>query len=200
MVVATDGRPIAVQQRMSLAEYLEYDDGTDRWYELEDGFLVDMSGENPLNPCIAMMLVFLFHNLGITQTLLAIGHQIEVKSSYVTCRQPDLIVHTIESRTAILSGDKVLRLGSPPPLLVVEVASSTLTNSTSRKRDYEHKPREYAERGIPEMWIVDPDRNWVMVGTLIDDAYQFQTFKDDTPIVSPTFPELTLTAATVLAG
>lgn len=200
MIVATNGKPIAVQQRMSLAEYLEYDDGTDRWYELEDGFLVDMSGENPLNPCIAMMLVFLFHNLGITQTLLAIGHQIEVKSSYVTCRQPDLIVHTIESRTAILSGDKVLRLGSPPPLLVVEVASSTLTNSTSRKRDYEHKPHEYAERGIPEMWIVDPDRDWVMVGTLIDGAYQFQTFKDDTAIVSPTFPELTLTAATVLAG
>ena len=200
MVVATDGRAIAVQQRMSLAEYLEYDDGTDRWYELEDGFLVDMSGENPLNPCIAMMLVFLFHNLGITQTLLAIGHQIEVKSSYVTCRQPDLIVHTIESRTAILSGDKVLRLGSPPPLLVVEVASSTLTNSTSRKRDYEHKPREYAERGIPEMWIVDPDRDWIMVGTLIDGAYQFQTFKDDMAIVSPTFPELILTAAIVLAG
>ena len=200
MVVATDGKPIVVQQRMSLAEYLDYDDGTDRWYELEDGFLVDMSGENPLNPCIAMMLVFLFHDLGITQTLLAIGHQIEVKSSDVTCRQPDLIVHTIESRTAILSGDKVLRLGSPPPLLVVEVASSTLTNSTSRKRDYEHKPREYAERGIPEMWIVDPDRDWVMVGTLIDGAYQFQTFKDDAAIVSPTFPELILTAAIVLAG
>ena len=200
MVVATDGKPIAVQQRMSLAEYLDYDDGTDRWYELEDGFLVDMSGENPLNPCIAMMLVFLFHNLGITQTLLAIGHQIEVKSSYVTCRQPDLIVHTIESRTAILSGDKVLHLDSPPPLLVVEVASSTLTNSTSRKRDYEHKPREYAERGIPEMWIVDPDHDWVMVGTLIDGTYQFQTFKDDTSIVSPTFPELILTAAIVLAG
>ena len=200
MIVATNGKPIAVQQRMSLAEYLEHDDGTDRWYELEDGFLVDMSGENPLNPCIAMMLVFLFYNLGITQTLLAIGHQIEVKSSYVTCRQPDLIVHTIESRTAILSGDKVLRLGSPPPLLVVEVASSTLTNSTSRKRDYEHKPREYAERGIPEMWIVDPDRDWVMVGTLVDGAYQFQTFKDDAPIVSPTFPELTLTAVSVLAG
>ena len=53
---------------------------------------------------------------------------------------------------------------------------------------------------FPEMWIVDPDRDWVMVGTLIDGAYQFQTFKDDTAIVSPTFPELTLTAATVLAG
>ena len=200
MTVATDGRTIAVQRRMSLAEYLDYDDGTDRWYELEDGFLIDMSGENPLNPCIAMMLVFLFHDLGIAQTLLAIGHQVEVQSTYATCRQPDLMVHTIESRTVILSGEKVLRLGSPPPLLVVEVASSTLTDSKSRKRDYEHKPREYADRGIPELWIVDPDRAWVQVGTLADGAYQFQTFTGEASIVSPTFPELNVTAAIVLAG
>ena len=200
MTVATDGRTIAVQRRMSLAEYLDYDDGTDRWYELEDGFLIDMSGENPLNPCIVMMLVFLFHDLGIAQTLLAIGHQVEVRSTYATCRQPDLMVHTIESRTVILSGEKVLRLGSPPPLLVVEVASSTLTDSKSRKRDYEHKPREYADRGIPEMWIVDPDRAWVQVGTLINGAYQFQTFEGEASIVSPTFPELNVTAAIVLAG
>jgi Uma2 family endonuclease len=200
MTVATDGRPIAVERRMSLAEYLDYDDGTDRRYELEDGLLIDMSGENPLNPCIAAMLLFLFSDLGIARILLTIGHQIEVRSSYATCRQPDLIVHTIESRTAILSGDKVLRLGSPVPLLVVEVASSTLTDSKSRKRDYEHKPREYADRGISEMWIIDPDRLWVQVGTLTDGAYQFQIFKGDEPIVSPTFPELTLTAAIVLAG
>ena len=200
MTMATDGRPTTVQQRMTLEEYLEYDDGTDTRYELEDGVLVDMSGENPLNPCIAVMLLFLFSRLGIAEQLLAIGHQIEVRSSYATCRQPDLMVHTIESRTAILSGDKVLRLGSPPPLLVVEVASSTLTNSTSRKRDYEHKPREYADRGIPEMWIVDPDRAWVQVGTLVDGVYQFQTFEGEEAIVSPTFPELNLTAAIVLAS
>ena len=200
MTVATDGRPSALSQRMTLAEYLDYDDGTDRRYELEDGLLIDMSGENPLNPCIAVMLLFIFHRLGIAEQFLAIGHQIEVRSSYATCRQPDLMVHTIESRTAILSGDKVLRLGSIPPLLVVEVASSTLTDSKSRKRDYEHKPREYADRGISEMWIVDPDRAWVQVGTLTDGAYQFQTFTGEETIVSPTFPELKLTAAIVLAG
>lgn len=200
MTIATELGLPNVQQRMTLAEYLNYDDGTDRRYELEDGFLIDMSGENPLNPCIAMVLVFLFHDLGIARTLLAIGHQIEVRSSYATCRQPDLIVHTFESRTAILSGDIVLRLGSPPPLLVVEVASSTLTDSKSRKRDYEKKSREYADFGIPEYWIVDPDRAWVQIGTLTNGAYQFQTFKGEESIVSPTFPELNLTATIVLAG
>ena len=200
MTVATDGRTIAVQRRMSLAEYLEYDDGTDRWYELEDGLLIDMSGENPLNSRIAVMLLFLFHDLGIARQLLSIGHQVEVRSSYATCRQPDFMIHTVESDAALRGDDKVLYLGLPSPLLVVEVASSTLTNSTSRKRDYEQKPREYADRGIPEMWIVDPDRAWVQVGTLVDGVYQFQTFEGEAAIVSSTFPELNLTAAIVLAS
>ena len=200
MTMATDGRLTTVQQRMTLEEYLDYDDGTDTRYELEDGVLVDMSGENPLNPCIAVMLLFLFSRLGIAEQLLAIGHQVEVKSTHATCRQPDLIVHTPESYAAILSGVRVLNLGTPAPLLVVEVASSTLTDGRSRKRDYEHKPREYADRGIVEMWIVDPDRLWVQVGTLTDGAYQFETFTGEKIIKSPTFPALNLTAGQVLTA
>jgi len=208
MTVATDRRPIAVQRRMSLAEYLDYDDGTDRCYELEDGLLVDMSGENPLNCRIAVMLLFLFHDLGIARRLLAIGHQVEVRSSYATCRQPDLMIHSVESDAVLRGDDKVLYLGLPSPLLVVEVASNTLTDARSRKRDYEHKPSEYADRGISEMWIVDPDglgptgghRLWVQVGSLTDGAYQFETFMGEAKIASPTFPELNLTAAIVLAG
>ena len=199
MTIATDGRPTTVQNRMTLEEYLDYDDGTDRWYELEDGLLIDMSGENPLNCRIAGMLLFLFYRLGIAERFLVIGHQIEVRSSYATCRQPDLMIHTVESDAALRSGDKVLYLGLPSPLLVVEVASSTLTDGRSRKRDYEHKPREYADRGIPEMWIIDPDRAWVQIGTLTDGSYQFETFMGDDAIVSPTFPELKLTAAIVLS-
>ena len=209
MTVATDEGTIVVERRMSLAEYLDYDDDTDTRYELEDGFLIDMSGENPLNPRIAVfLLAYLLQQMGVSVILLAIGHQIEVNSSYATCRQPDLILHTVESDEYLVGDEKVLHFGSPVPLLVVEVASSTLTDTRSRKRDYEHKPREYADglgptgghRGIAEMWIVDPDRSWVQVGTLVDRAYQFQTFMGEARIVSPSFPELNLTAAIVLAS
>ncbi len=190
---------VATDRRMTLDQYLNYDDGTDTRYELEDGFLIDMSGENPLNPCIAIFVLgYLLQEMGVPLMLLAIGHQIEVRSSYATARQPDLIIHTVDSRTAILSGEKVLRLGSPSPLLVVEVASSTLTNSKSRKRDYEYKPREYAERGIPEMWIIDPDTSWVQVGTLTNGVYQFEIFAGNETIVSSNFPELNLTAAQIM--
>jgi Uma2 family endonuclease len=191
---------VATDRRMTLSEYLDYDDDTDIRYELEDGVLVEMGAETPLNPRIAMMLVFLFSDLGMARKLLAIGHQIEVKSRYATARQPDLVVHTVESDSALSGDEKVLRLGSPSPLLVVEVASQTTTDTKSRKRDYEQKPKEYADRGISEMWIIDADRSWVKVGTLVDDAYQFETFQGEEAIVSPTFPELNLTAAQVLSA
>jgi Uma2 family endonuclease len=191
---------VATDRRMTLQEYLDHDDGTDIRYELEDGVLVEMGAENPLHPRIAAMLMFLFGDLGIDRKFLAIGHQIEVRSRYATARQPDLVVHTIESDEALSGDEKVLRLGSPSPLLVVEVASQTTTNTKSRKRDYEHKPREYADRGIPEMWIIDPERSWVMVGTLTDDVYQFATFQGEDSIVSPTFPEFHRTASQVLSA
>ena len=135
MTVATDGRAIVVERRMTLAEYLDHDDDTDTRYELEDGFLIDMSGENPLNPRIAVfLLAYLLQQMGVSIMLLAIGHQIEVKSSYATCRQPDLVLHTVESDEYLVGDEKVLHLGSPVPLLVVEVASSTLTDTRSRRK------------------------------------------------------------------
>lgn len=201
MTVVTDGRLPIVQHRMTLAEYLDYDHGTDTWQELEDGLLLDMSGENPLNPSIAIFVLgYLLQQMNVPLRLLVIGHQIEVRSSYATCRQPDLVVHTVESDVALVGDEKALYLDSPSPLLVMEVASSSLTDSKSRKRDYEHKPREYADRGVPEMWIVDPDQLWVQVGTLTGGVYKFETCMGEDTIVSSTFPALNLTAAIVLSA
>jgi hypothetical protein len=49
----------------TIEDYLEYDDGTDTWYELADGELIDVSPENPLNATIAIFLVSCFLRLGI---------------------------------------------------------------------------------------------------------------------------------------
>jgi Uma2 family endonuclease len=191
---------IATARRMSLEEYLTYDDGTDTRYELEDGVLVEMGAENPLNPRIAMLLVFLFADLGIPRKNLVIGHQIGVSSSKATARQPDLVVHSDQSMAAILDDGKLLRAELPAPLLVVEVASSTKTDKKSRDRDYIQKRSEYAKRGIPEYWIVDPEKAVVLVLTLVGSAYQETRFTGNMVIVSPSFSGLTITADEVLTA
>ncbi|MEO0540344.1 MAG: Uma2 family endonuclease [Cyanobacteria bacterium P01_A01_bin.105] len=141
---------LATSPKLTLTEYLAYDDGTDALYELVDGVLVEMGAENPLNPQIAMALVFAFADLGYPRQLLVIGHQLQV--SRETAWQPDLVVHSLESDAA-MTGKKVLLVGATPPRLVVEVVSNSKSDPASRKRDYEEKVAEYAARGIGEYWI-----------------------------------------------
>ncbi len=191
---------VATSRKMTLEEYLTYDDGTDTRYELVDGVLVAMGAENPLNPKIATFLLIAFYQLGIPASRLVIGHQIGVSSTKATARQPDLIVHSPASDAAIMDDGKILRSGVSAPLLVVEVVSNSLKDKTSYKRDYEEKPLEYAERGIPEMWIIDPARSVVLVLTLVDGAYQAATFTGNQVIQSPGFPGLKRTAIEVLTA
>ena len=182
----------------SIEEYLDYDDGTDTRYELVDGVLVEMGTESPINPTIAMFLAFAFGALGIPAYRFAIGHQIDVTSTKVTARQPDLIVHTEESANAVLSGEKLIRLNMPTPALIVEVVSPGKPGSDNYNRDYVDKPKEYAARGIPEFWQVDPDRQVITVQILKDGTYQSREFRGGDRLISPAFPELALTAELIL--
>jgi Uma2 family endonuclease len=85
-------------------------------------------------------------------------------------------------------------------LIVIEVVSPGNESKLNYKRDYEQKPVEYADRGIFEMWQIDPSREWVRVGTLIDSEYQFETFVGEDTIVSPSFTTLNLTANQILSA
>ncbi len=193
---------VATSKRMSLEEYLSYDDGTETRYELVDGVLVEMGAESPINTWIAGFLFEVFLRMGIPSYRIGFKHLIQVDSVYVTARDPDLIVHTEASATAFDDGRKeaCLRLNEPNPLIVIEVVSPGTEATDNYKRDYERKPKEYAARGIPEYWLIDPDRAWVKVGTLVDGVYEFQDFTGNQVIKSPTFPSLTPTAEQVLTA
>ncbi|MUH01262.1 Uma2 family endonuclease [Scytonema sp. UIC 10036] len=84
--------------------------------------------------------------------------------------------------------------------LVVEVVS------TNWRDDYHKKFADYEEMGIPEFWITDyaalggrnflgnPKEPAIFVCQLLNGEYQMNLFRGNTAIVSPTFPQLNLTA------
>ncbi|MBV9389637.1 MAG: Uma2 family endonuclease [Chroococcidiopsidaceae cyanobacterium CP_BM_ER_R8_30] len=183
----------------SLEEYLDYDDGTDTRYELVNGELVELPPESRLNHKIASFLFEVFIRLGISSTLLTIGVQIAVSSQEVTARQPDFVVLSPECADALegLKSD-LITAEMPVPDLVVEVVSPGNPGSENYDRDYVEKPREYAVRGIPEFWRVDPERTLVTVLKLEGGAYQARDFRGSDAVVSRAFPDLQLTAEQIL--
>ncbi|MFB2837155.1 Uma2 family endonuclease [Floridanema evergladense] len=181
-------------QKMSLAEYLNFDDGTDTWYELENGELVAMPPESDRNQRIASLLFAFFLNQGISSYRLRIGTEIVVSSLRATTRFPDLIVLSEELATALEGANRsTITLDMPPPLLVVEVVSPG-----QEKRDYRYKRSEYGARGIAEYWIVDPMQQKVTVLEWVEGLYEEKVFQGDSAIASPLFGILNLTTAQIL--
>lgn len=179
---------------MTLEEYLNYDDGTDTRYELVNGELIAMPTESDLNDRIATFLFAYFLQMGIPSYCLSMKAQIAVSGTQATARQPDLMVLSEESATALNGANqRLITHDMPPPLIVVEVVSPN-----QESRDYRHKRTEYAGRHIPEYWIVDPIAQKVTILEWIDGLYEEQVYQGDTAIASPQFPALNLTAATVL--
>ncbi len=185
----------------SFEEYLKADpsDLPEERCEYWDGELVPVMTESKLNDDIANFLYLLFVQAGIYYKLLC-PHSCEVEvMGLPRTRFPDLTVLDDVHIGLMAKSNRVTR-DMPPPRLVVEVVSPGAESKLNYKRDYQDKRDQYSAIGIPEYWIVDPDREWVMVGTLVSGAYEFVTFRGDETIVSPTFPELRLRAAQVLEG
>ena len=183
----------------SLDEYLKFDDGTDDRYELVDGVLVKMPTENPLNTRIAVFLITVFFQLGIPIRRLGIKHQIAVKSNSVTAREPDLMVHSEGSINAIVGATQsLISLDMPAPSLVIEVVSPGDPGSENYDRDYIQKPQEYAARGIPEYWLIDPIRAVILIHLLSNGEYQVKLFRGVEQIESRVFEALELTAEQIL--
>jgi Uma2 family endonuclease len=186
---------VATPVKLTRAEYLTYDDGTDNRYELVDGEIVLVPPPTHLHRRISQLLERLFQ-----AEIQRLNHQWETgrgdigvstqNSRRNIARIPDVVVF---DRAEIESPTGVAILTSPPRL-VVEVVSPGEPN---RKRDYEQKPREYQRMGIPEYWIVDPERQVVTTLLLFDGLYEETEYRDAEIITCQTFPELSLTAAQI---
>lgn len=186
---------VTITKKITLAEFLDFDDGTDQRYELEHGELRKMPSESDLNNQIAMYLISVFLKF-VSPRLLRRGSEVVVTGSRATVRVPDLMVLTEELATALTGASRsIVTSDMPPPALVVEMVSPGKENSA---RDYRYKRSEYAARGILEYWIVDSGQAQVIVLTLVDGLYEEAVYQGYCRLVSKVFPTLELTTQQIL--
>lgn len=188
-------------QKLTFEEYLAYNDGTDARYELVDGELVPMSLGTGKHGAIIRFVARQFDDVisRSGQSWVSLPALVGVRSprgrNWDTSRIPDVTVLTVAQWEAMGEREAVVNLNEPPPLLVAEVVSpSTKTD------DYRSKRSEYGLLEIPEYWIVDPVEAKITLCVLEHQFYDSTEFQGDDLIQSPTFSDLNLTAAQVLAG
>ncbi|NES24592.1 MAG: Uma2 family endonuclease [Symploca sp. SIO3E6] len=185
---------VVTSAKMTLAEFLNYNDGTDTLYELDNGELIPMPAESEINRRIAMFLLISFSQLGIPSHQLTMKTELAVSGARVSVRVPDLMVLSEELALALEGASRsIVLMDMPPPLLAIEVVSPN-----QEKRDYRYKRTEYAARGIAEYWIVDPLLQQVTILEWVEGLYEEKVYKGEEAIASSVLSNLELTAAQIL--
>jgi Uma2 family endonuclease len=186
---------VQLKQRFhSFEEYLAYDDGSDKLYELFNGELIEGRPESGFNVELATYLLLQLAPLVSYQRVRGHGLELEVRGEPRN-RYPDLTVIR-EEHITLLKRRNTIRLTMPPPLLVVEVVSP---GELQRDRDYVAKRAQYEDIGIPEYWVVDPQARTASVFTEQAGRYgNPQVLRDRDLITSTQFPTLDIAIADLL--
>lgn len=199
-MTATQLRP-----RLSFEEYVDFCAQTvsNERYELVRGELKLMTPPDWQHVKIAKLLERLFdaeiEKMGKPwEAFRETGQRTEGDSS----RLPDVSVIPTDAITQYLKQTAILEV---PAILVVEIVSPSSTSE-----DYGEKLKEYQALQIPEYWIADyeaigaakylgfPKKPTLTINQLINGAYQGRQFRGGDRVVSPTFPELQVTAQQIL--
>ncbi|MEH2069729.1 MAG: Uma2 family endonuclease [Nostoc sp.] len=182
---------------LTFEEFLAYDDRTDTRYELVDGELVKIPTESQENCDIAKFLLFELAKHFPIALLAYKDIEIEVSGRRASCRLPDLVVHTEESKAALISSPRnLITRDMLPPALVIEVVSPGTEN---HNRDYRYKRTEYAARGITEYWIVDPKSKQITVCKWVEGQYEDTVLQGTARITSDVVPDWELIVEQVFA-
>ena len=177
----------------TFAEYLQYDDNSEKLCELFNGELVEMPPESGFNFEIANFLFLKFALLLGYRRVRGHGLELEVRGEPKN-RYPNLTIIR-EEHIQLLSKRNTILLSMSPPLLVIEVVSP---GEIQRERDYIAKKLQYQDCSIPEYWIVDPQTQTILVLELTGDTYrEIGNFTNDDLVVSPGLKELNLKVSEV---
>ena len=180
-----------------------YPEDSEVRYELHDGVIIEMPKPKGKHSTLTGSLI---------EQLLIVIRQMDKGGIWTIPREsivkpqrqragyePDIIVldREVIRAESRWSSESIIQ-NSDSVKLIVEVVS------TNWRDDYYNKLRDYEEMGIEEYWIIDyaalgarkfignPKQPTFFVCNLVDGEYQMNPFTDNTPIVSPTFPQFNL--------
>lgn len=199
-----------VKKLLTFEEFLNWDDGSGRSFELVHGVAMPLSEPTAkhedvveglcrllIDHCQSLKLPYVPRQGKQVRLVAGAG---EPQSS----RKADIVVFAKEEWDRMRESSAPAAAYIPPPL-VIEVVS------TNWRDDYRIKLNEYETLGISEYWIVDyaglggvqyvgaPKQPTITINSLIDGEYQAQRYQGETSIVSPTFPQIQLAIAQVIA-
>ncbi len=198
-----------VAKPLTFAEFLAWDDGSGRSFELLNGVAMPLSEPNAKHEDVVDGLCQLLSHHCQSLNLPYIprqGKQVRLNTPAAapeSSRKADIVVFAKEEWERMRQSSASAAAYMPPPL-VIEVVSGNWRD------DYRIKLNEYETLGILEYWIVDyaglggvqyigsPKQPKVTINCLIDSEYQSQQYAGDTPIISSTFPQLILTTTQIV--
>ena len=193
---------LAQPKLVTFVEFAEWKP-ENRFYELHNGVIVEMpqpiGDHEEITSFLTEKVMVEYLRLGlpyiIAKTVLI--KPVDAESAYspdvLVLNRPNLINESLWKKTSTVTQ------GASIPLAIEVV-------STNWRDDYLTKLKEYEEIGIPEYWIVDylgiggrrfignPKQPTIFVHELVDGEYQVTAFRGGDRLISPTFPELILTA------
>jgi Uma2 family endonuclease len=191
--------------KTELVTFLEFAEWKpeNQFYELHNGVIIEMpqpvGKHEEVKGFLSTELVFEYRRLNFpyflpSQAFVKVnGEESAYLPDILVLNRPNLLNESLWERQSTVTQ------GASIPL-VVEVVS------TNWRVDYLTKVKDYEEIGISEYWIVDylglggrrfignPKQPTILIHELIEGEYQVTSFQGGDRIVSPTFPELALTA------
>ena len=195
---------------LTFEEFVEWlPDNTGKRYELHDGIIVEMSQPNGKHEKVTG---FLAGEITVEYKRLKLPYFIPktvlVKPPFKSSGYfPDIVlINDANLHNEVLWEKESTVTQSESIPLVIEVVS------TNWEDDYYTKLGNYEAMKIPEYWIADyaalgarkfignPKQPTLSIYQLVDGEYQIAQFRGDERIVSPTFPNLNLTANQIFQG
>lgn len=196
---------IAIAQKtLDFEEFLNWDDGSGRSFELINGVAMPLSEPTAKHEDVVDGLCRLLVEHCQSLNLPYVPRQSKqvrlnaAPGESESSRKADIVVFAKEEWVRMRQSSASAAAYIPPPLAIEVV-------STNWRDDYRIKLNEYETLGILEYWIVDyaglggvqyigsPKQPTVTINRLIDGEYQALRYQGESTIVSPMFPQLVLT-------